>query len=95
MLGPLPDNDAFSVNWKNHLRDRLTQYDDLLSQFVKYRTSLAVCLEVGEFQSVLDGADMNDLYQVVSHLLETIDIQLLKDFINEWTFLHERSSACG
>ena len=80
MPEPLHQADRVSVDWQNHLRDRLSQFDKLLAEFLKYRTALAVSLETGPFISVMDEADMNELQTLVSDLAESFDWQIIQDF---------------
>lgn len=63
---------------KNHLRDKLSQFDTVMAELVKYRTALAVTVEAHDYMSVMDQSDFEELSNLVLNLLDSFDMSAIR-----------------
>ncbi len=81
MSRPLRPADEAGLYWRDHLRDRVAQADEVLANLAVYRNALAAELELGTFIAVAEPADVEEIKEVVRSLLETVDWDKIWAFI--------------
>ena len=77
----IPPDFTAGFDWRDHLRDRIKQADEVLASLSAYRTALAMELELGSFVAVAEPADIAQVKEMISALLQTMEMDKIWEML--------------